>query len=77
MKQLFRFEFTDEEQLYWTVLRHAHAKINEEGLRGLEEVCLHYFFQNVQFYVETNVNILFMSRLLLLILFLKYFLYLK
>uniref|UniRef100_A0A1I7XBC8 MarR family transcriptional regulator n=1 Tax=Heterorhabditis bacteriophora TaxID=37862 RepID=A0A1I7XBC8_HETBA len=32
------FEFTEEEQMYWTVLRHAHAEMNHDGLRGLEEV---------------------------------------
>ncbi|GMT35544.1 hypothetical protein PFISCL1PPCAC_26841, partial [Pristionchus fissidentatus] len=33
-----RFEFTDEEQLYWTILRHAHAKMHSEGMRGLEDL---------------------------------------
>lgn len=33
-----RFEFTDEEQMYWTVLRHAHAQLNNGGQRGLEEL---------------------------------------
>ncbi|GMT06535.1 hypothetical protein PENTCL1PPCAC_28709 [Pristionchus entomophagus] len=33
-----RFEFTDEEQLYWTILRHAHARMHSEGMRGLEDL---------------------------------------
>ncbi|PIO77262.1 hypothetical protein TELCIR_00628 [Teladorsagia circumcincta] len=35
-----RFELTEEEQLYWTVLRHAHSAMNEGGFRGLEEVVM-------------------------------------
>ncbi|CAI4220933.1 unnamed protein product, partial [Auanema sp. JU1783] len=33
-----RFEFTEEESLYWTVLRHAHASIMEKGKRGIEDI---------------------------------------
>ncbi|CAJ0957957.1 unnamed protein product, partial [Mesorhabditis belari] len=33
-----RFEFTPEEQLYWTVLRHAHENMNKNAMRGLEEL---------------------------------------
>ncbi|KAJ1360944.1 hypothetical protein KIN20_020072 [Parelaphostrongylus tenuis] len=41
-----RFEFTKEEQMYWTILRHAHSTMNNGGLRGLEE--LEYVDSDVQ-----------------------------
>lgn len=43
-----RFDFTDEEQMYWTILRHAHDQYNKKGLRALEEVS--YFSQNKKNY---------------------------
>ncbi|VDM76164.1 unnamed protein product [Strongylus vulgaris] len=48
------FEFTDEEQMYWTVLRHAHAAINHGGLRGLEE--LQYVDSDVEDNLEQLAN---------------------
>ncbi|KAJ1367951.1 hypothetical protein KIN20_028988 [Parelaphostrongylus tenuis] len=33
-----RFKFTEEEQMYWTILWHVHSTMNNAGLRGLEEV---------------------------------------
>ncbi|CAJ0576757.1 unnamed protein product, partial [Mesorhabditis spiculigera] len=33
-----RFDFTDEEQMYWTILRHAHDNMNKNAMRGLEEL---------------------------------------
>ncbi|CAD6188721.1 unnamed protein product [Caenorhabditis auriculariae] len=45
-----RFEFTPEEQMYWTVLRHAHSKINEQGFRGIEDL------QYVDSDVESNLE---------------------
>ncbi|KAJ1364823.1 hypothetical protein KIN20_024997 [Parelaphostrongylus tenuis] len=35
-----RFKLTEEEQIYWTILRHAHSTINNGGLRGLEEIAM-------------------------------------
>ncbi|RCN36582.1 hypothetical protein ANCCAN_17547 [Ancylostoma caninum] len=49
-----RFEFTEEEQMYWTVLRHAHAAINHGGLRGLEE--LQYVDSDVEDNLEELAN---------------------
>ncbi|KHJ94297.1 hypothetical protein OESDEN_05779 [Oesophagostomum dentatum] len=49
-----RFEFTEEEQMYWTVLRHAHAAINNGGLRGLEE--LQYVDSDVEDNLEQLAN---------------------
>ncbi|EPB80592.1 hypothetical protein ANCCEY_00306 [Ancylostoma ceylanicum] len=49
-----RFEFTEEEQMYWTVLRHAHAAINHGGLRGLEE--LQYVDSDVEDNLEQLAN---------------------
>ncbi|KAK6060223.1 hypothetical protein COOONC_02127 [Cooperia oncophora] len=49
-----RFELTDEEQLYWTVLRHAHSTMNEAGFRGLEE--LQYVDSNVEENLEYLAN---------------------
>ncbi|CAJ0609161.1 unnamed protein product [Cylicocyclus nassatus] len=49
-----RFEFTDEEQMYWTILRHAHAAINNGGLRGLEE--LQYVDSDVEDNLEQLAN---------------------
>ncbi|KJH42347.1 hypothetical protein DICVIV_11658 [Dictyocaulus viviparus] len=49
-----RFEFTDEEKMYWTVLRHAHSSINNGGIRGLEE--LQYIDSNVQDNLEKLAN---------------------
>ncbi|CAB3399402.1 unnamed protein product [Caenorhabditis bovis] len=45
-----RFEFTDEEQLYWTILRHAHAQYNKQGLRALEQ--LEYIDDDVESTLE-------------------------
>ncbi|KAJ1362076.1 hypothetical protein KIN20_021490 [Parelaphostrongylus tenuis] len=41
-----RFEFTEEEQMYWAILWHAHSTMNNGGLRGLEE--LQYVDSDVQ-----------------------------
>ncbi|ETN87166.1 hypothetical protein NECAME_00025 [Necator americanus] len=49
-----RFEFTEEEQMYWTILRHAHATINNGGLRGLEE--LQYVDSDVEDNLEELAN---------------------
>ncbi|VDO21150.1 unnamed protein product [Haemonchus placei] len=49
-----RFELTDEEQLYWTVLRHAHSSMNDAGFRGLEE--LQYVDSNVEENLEHIAN---------------------
>uniref|UniRef100_A0A0K0D7N5 ERGIC_N domain-containing protein n=1 Tax=Angiostrongylus cantonensis TaxID=6313 RepID=A0A0K0D7N5_ANGCA len=49
-----RFEFTEEEQMYWTVLRHAHSAMNNGGLRGLEE--LQYIDSDVQDNLEKLAN---------------------
>lgn len=45
-----RFDFTDEEQMYWTILRHAHDQYNRKGLRALEEL------EYVDDDVETNLE---------------------
>lgn len=45
-----RFEFTDEEQMYWTILRHAHDQFNKKGLRALEEL------EYVDDDIETNLE---------------------
>ncbi|KAJ1364239.1 hypothetical protein KIN20_024287 [Parelaphostrongylus tenuis] len=49
-----RFEFTEEEQMYWTILRHAHSTMNNGGLRGLEE--LQYVDSDVQDNLEKLAN---------------------
>ncbi|VDM54906.1 unnamed protein product [Angiostrongylus costaricensis] len=49
-----RFEFTEEEQMYWTILRHAHSAMNNGGLRGLEE--LQYVDSDVQENLEKLAN---------------------
>lgn len=41
-----RFELTEEEQMYWTILRHAHSSMNSAGIRGLQELQ----------YVDTDVE---------------------
>ncbi|WKY16115.1 hypothetical protein Q1695_001081 [Nippostrongylus brasiliensis] len=45
-----RFELTDEEQMYWTILRHAHSTMNQAGFRGLEDL------QYVDSHVEENLE---------------------
>ncbi|CAO4387089.1 unnamed protein product [Caenorhabditis nigoni] len=45
-----RFDFTDEEQMYWTILRHAHDQYNKRGLRALEEL------EYVDDDIETNLE---------------------
>ncbi|KAJ1371223.1 hypothetical protein KIN20_033134 [Parelaphostrongylus tenuis] len=49
-----RFKLTEEEQIYWTILRHAHSTINNGGLRGLEE--LQYVDPDVQDNLEKLAN---------------------
>ncbi|CAI5453944.1 unnamed protein product [Caenorhabditis angaria] len=45
-----RFEFTDEEQMYWTILRHAHAQYNKQGIRAIEQ--LEYIDDDVESTLE-------------------------
>ncbi|EFO98090.1 hypothetical protein CRE_15417 [Caenorhabditis remanei] len=45
-----RFDFTDEEQMYWTILRHAHDQYNRRGMRALEEL------EYVDDDIETNLE---------------------
>uniref|UniRef100_A0A8R1DS39 Endoplasmic reticulum vesicle transporter C-terminal domain-containing protein n=1 Tax=Caenorhabditis japonica TaxID=281687 RepID=A0A8R1DS39_CAEJA len=49
-----RFEFTDEEQMYWTVLRHAHNRFNQNGKRALEE--LEYVDDDIETHLENLAN---------------------
>ncbi|CAI2358218.1 unnamed protein product [Caenorhabditis sp. 36 PRJEB53466] len=50
VKNPTRFEFTEEEQMYWTILRHAHDQFNNKGIRALEEL------EYVDDDIETNLE---------------------